>query len=193
MLIPPRSAFRRMLTIGVAAVFLAGTAPAAVIEGVEFADRRRAGDTELILQGTGLLRYRVIFKGYVAGLYLGEDLPAAAVLHDVPRRLEISYFWAIDAEDFAEATHEGIARNVDEATFESLRERIEQINSLYEDVEPGDRYALTYLPGRGTELSKNDVSIGRIAGADFASALFAIWLGKNPLDRGLRDQLLGPR
>lgn len=192
MLIPQRSALRRMTAL-VVTVGFASASHAAEIEGVEFVDRVHAGDTELILQGTGLLRYRVVFKGYVAGLYLGEESEPGSVLADTPRRLEISYFWAIDAEDFADATIEGIARNVDDATFESLRDRIDQINALYEDVEPGDRYALTYLPGKGTELSKNDVSIGRIRGADFAAALFDIWLGEEPLDRGLRDTLLGGR
>jgi len=193
MLIAARDALRRTTALVAATLVLAGGSQAAEIEGVEFAERVRAGDTELVLHGTGLLRYRVVFKGYVAGLYLGEESTTDAVLSSAPRRLEISYFWAIDAEDFAEATIEGISRNVDDATFESLRDRIDQINALYEDVEPGDRYALTYVPGRGTELSKNDLPIGRIRGSDFAAALFAIWLGEEPLDRGLRDTLLDGR
>ena len=45
---------------------------------------------------------------------------------------------------------------MDESTFESLRDRIERINALYADVEPGDRYSLTYAPGVGTELALND-------------------------------------
>jgi hypothetical protein len=184
---------RAIVSVAILFAATAATAEGAEIEGVEFADRRRAGDTQLILHGTGLLRYKIVFKGYVAGLYLGEGVSPESVLSDAPRRLGISYFWSIDAEDFAEATRDGIARNVDAATYESLRERIDEINGLYEDVEPGDRYALTYLPGRGTVLSKNDVAMGSIGGADFASALFSIWLGKEPLDRGLRDQLLDRR
>jgi len=176
-----------------ASVCVAAPGLGAEIEGVAFDERHDLGDTELVLHGTGLLRYRVVFKGYVAALYLGEEAQPASVLDDVPRRLEISYFWSIGADDFAEATVEGISRNVDDATFRQLRDRIERLNRLYEDVEPGDRYALTYVPGRGTELSKNGVAKGRIPGADFAEAVFAIWLGENPLDVSLRDQLLGGR
>lgn len=32
---------------------------------------------------------------------------------------------------------------------------------------------------------------GTIAGVDFATALFAMWLGANPVDDGLKDGLLG--
>ena len=65
-----------------------------------------------------------------------------------------------------------------------------KIDALYQDVEPGDRYALTYVPGAGTELAKNGEPLGVIPGADFASAYFAIWLGDDPIDASLRDQLL---
>jgi hypothetical protein len=143
------------------------------------------------------MRYRVFIKGYVAALYLaesvGEEAVASAVLADVPRRLEIEYFWAIPAEKFAEATLEGIARNTDRVTFERLRPRIDRLNALYEDVEAGDRYSLTYAPAVGTELARNGRRLGVVEGADFAAALFAIWLGDRPLDESLRRQLLASR
>jgi hypothetical protein len=186
---------REPIAIGLAAVFCLGQElRAAEIEGVRFDDRVSVGDAELRLRGTGLLRYRYLLKGYVAALYLGESFEGEAtptsVLVDVPRRLEIEYFWSIRAEAFAEITRDGIARNVDEQTFSSLRERIEQLNALYRDVGPGDRYSLTYLPGIGTELALNGEPRGRIAGADFSSALFALWLGASALDASLRQQLL---
>jgi hypothetical protein len=163
---------------GLAVVCFSGNAGAAEIEGVCFSDTLTVGDTQLRLHGTGLLRYRVLIKGYVAALYLadsfGEGVTPTTVLADAPRRLEIEYYWAIPAEGFAEATVEGIARHTDRETFERLRERIDRLNSTYEDVEPGDRYALTYLPGVGTELARNGRSLGVIEGADFSSALFAI-------------------
>lgn len=47
---------------------------AAEIKGVSFADHYRAGETTLVLTGTGLLRYRIFIKAYVAVLYLGEGV-----------------------------------------------------------------------------------------------------------------------
>jgi hypothetical protein len=53
-----------------------------------------------------------------------------------------------------------------------LRPRLEQINALYAGVEPGDRYALTYVSGLGTEVARNGQSKGVIPGADFAVLIF---------------------
>ena len=184
----------RAIAIGMSVVCFSGNAGSAQIEGVHFPDTLTAGDTQLRLHGTGLLRYRVFIKGYVAALYLADSFDEKAtpttVLADVPRRLEIEYFWAIPAAGFAEATVDGIVQNTDRETFEILRDRIERLNALYEDVEPGDRYALTYVPGAGTELSRNGRSLGVIEGEDFSSALFSIWLGERAIDDSLRRQLL---
>ena len=187
--------FRKLIAAGLAAACLSEqSARAAEVEGVGFVDRLSVGSSELRLHGTGLLRYRVFIKGYVAALYLDESFGGEAtsrsVLADVPRRLEIEYFWAIPANKFATATVEGVSRSTDPATFERLRHRIDQINMLYEDIEPGDRYALTYVPGVGTELALNGRRLGVLEGADFSAALFAIWVGDEPLDESLRRQLL---
>ncbi len=165
----------------------------AEIEGVRFPQQLQMGEAQLQLRGAGLLRYRSVFKAYVAALYLDEATQADEVLGEVPRHLEIEYFWSIPAERFAEATIEGISRNVDAAALEELKSRIARFNQLYVDIEPGDRYSLSYLPGRGTELGLNGRPMGVVPGADFAAALFAIWLGPNPLSDGLRRELLAKR
>ena len=146
-------------------------AAAAELEGVRFAERRQVGDASLELNCVGLLRYKYVIKAYVAALYLGSGVAPSDVLGDVPKRLEISYFWNLDAE-----------------TRVKLRPRLDRINAL--NVKPGDRYALTYIPGVGTELSLNEQRKGVIPGADFANAYFRIWLGEQPIDTSFRDRLL---
>ena len=173
--------------------FSLGTAAgAATIEGVTFADRYQAGTTTLTLNNVGLLRYRVIFKGYVAALYLGEGVRPEQVLTDVPKRLELEYFWSIAGPDFSKAAEKILADNFPAAQITSFRSRLDRLNTLYENVKPGDRYALTYIPGVGTELALNGKPKGVIEGADFAAAYFAIWLGAKPLDASLKAQLLTP-
>ncbi len=166
---------------------------AAEIEGVQFAEQYQRGDVTLALHCVGLLRYKVLFKGYVAGLYLDAGVAAQEALTDVPKRLELSYFWGIKGSAFGKAGDEVLARNVDPNTLTQLRPRLEQMNALYETVSPGDRYALTYVPGLGTELALNGRSKGIIPGADFAAAYFRIWLGDQSIDPALRDQLLACR
>jgi hypothetical protein len=185
---------KRRLAAGLAlaALVAAGTAGAAEIEGVAFADRLTVGRTSLGLRGTGLLR-KFLIKGYVAALYMADDVPSASVLSNVPKRLEIEYFRSVSADAFAKAGDQYVARNVDAPALMRLRPRLDQLNTLYRDVEPGDRYSLTYVPGWGTELSLNGEPLGRVPGADFAAAVFSIWLGEDPMDEPLKRRLLTPR
>ena len=163
---------------------------AAAVAGVKFADHYEWNGTRLHLNGMGVLRYRIFIKGYVAAFYLGEGIDPDQALDDVPRRLEIEYLWSIPAEAFARTTVEQISRNVDSATLTRLRSSIDRLNTLYADVQPGDRYSLTYVPGVGTELALNGEPKGLIEGAELSAALFAIWIGRRPLDETLREQLL---
>jgi hypothetical protein len=185
----------RVRRIIVGALFIASMAvqasAAAELEGVDFADQVRAGDVTMRLRCVGLLRYKLFIKAYVAALYLGDGAAEADVLADVPKRLELSYFWSLSGADFGKAGDQILAQNVDAQTLSALRPRLARINALYRDVKPGDRYSLTYVPGSGTELALNGTRLGVIDGADFAAAYFRIWLGDMPIDTRLRDQLLG--
>ena len=162
---------------------------AVTIEDVTFEDTYDAGRTTLVLHGAGVLR-RFVWKGYAAALYLEEGATPETVLSDTPKRLELQYFRSIKGPDFGIAADKVLAKNFPEEMIAPLRERLDRINRYYRDVKPGDRYALTYLPRRGTELSYNGKALVLIEGADFASAYFAIWLGKNPIDKALKDQLI---
>ena len=160
------------------------------IEGINFDDRYTVADTSLRLRGTGLLRVMVFAKIYVAALYLPEDYPSKQALSDVPKRLEVEYLRSIAGKDFGLATNKKISENVDPQTFKRLQPRLDYHNSLYQDVQAGDRYALTYIPGKGTELTLNGEPKGTIEGADFAAALFSIWLGPQPISESLKKDLL---
>jgi hypothetical protein len=161
------------------------------ISGVRFDESIVVGNTLFKLKNVGLLRYKMVFKGYVAALYLGEEFSIKDVLQDVPKRLELSYFWSISAEDFGKAADKVLRKNESDLLLEKLGSRLKKLNKAYLDVKPNDRYALTYIPGKGTELTLNSTPLVTIIGSDFARAYFAIWLGKQPLDKGLRDTLLG--
>jgi len=162
----------------------------AEIEGVFFKDTYKLPDRLLTVRGTGLYRHLGFIKAYVGALYVAEGRATQAVLSDVAKRLEVEYFHAIEGEDFGAATNKVIGRNIDSETLEKLRPRIEKHNAMYKDVQPGDRYALTYIPGKGTELALNGEPIGLIEGADFAAALFGMWLGAQPMNKAFKRQLM---
>ena len=163
----------------------------AEIEGIRFEKTYEADGVKLRIQGTGLLKYLGFIKAYVGALYLEEGSSIKDVLSDKPIRLEVEYFHALKGEDFGITTNKVITRNTDAQTLNRIRPQIDYHNSLYEDVQPGDRYSLTYIPGRGTELALNGKPKGIIKGAEFASALFSMWLGEFPMNKPFKEQLLG--
>lgn len=157
-----------------------------------FADHQQVGNLRLVINNVGLLRYRVVFKGYVAALYLGDDVRPEEELTDTCRSAwSYSTSGRLQGADFGRAADEILEQNFSSEFIATLRARLQRLHVLYENVKPRDRYALTYIPGVGTELALNGVPKGTIEGADFAAAYFAIWLGEKPIDASLKTQLQG--
>jgi len=168
-------------------------ASALTVENIAFADSTTIGGRPVPLRNAALLRYLRIIKVYVAALYLPEGVRAEEVLSDVPKRLELSYLVAIKGPDFHKGAAPVLERNQAPAELARLQGRLDRINAAYKDVTSGDRYSLTYLPGRGTELALNGTPLVVIEGADFAAAYFGIWLGREPIDDKLKRDLLKGR
>ena len=186
--LPARSA---RYVLALLTVFLVASARSATIEGVRFDESWRVDGSSLILVGTGLQRYMFVYKVCVAGLYLPEGTRPADALTDVSKRLEIQYFHKIKAEQFATLTRRGVRENATASEFRQVKARLAQFNAAYRNVKPRDRYALTYRPGKGSTLSLNGRDLITIQGADFARALYAVWLGGEPVTDGLKSGLLG--
>ena len=172
-----------------ALLFFPSPARALTVENVTFADSTAIGGKQVPLRNAALLRYLKIIKAYMAALYLPEGVKAEEVLSDVPKRLELNYLVSIKGQDFGKGAAPTLERNKTPAELAKLQSRIDRINTTYKDVKPGDRYALTYLPGRGTELALNGAPLIVIEGADFAAAYFGIWLGREPIDDKLKRDL----
>ncbi len=173
--------------------FLPAPAHALTVEKVIFADSTTIGGKMVPLRNAALLRYLKFIKAYVAALYLPEGVKPEDVLTDVPKRLEINYLVSIKGPDFGKGAAPTLERNQTPAELAKLQGRIDRLNATYKDVKPGDRYALTYLPGRGTELALNGTPLIVIEGADFAAAYFGIWLGRESIDDNLKRGLLKGR
>ena len=145
----------------------------------------------LSLTGVGVLKYLGFIRIYNGAFYLPQGVEGKDALLDVPKRLEVEYLRSFKAEDFGTATIAGMRKNVDPDTFTRLESRIDEHNRLYPDIQNGDRVSLTYIPSVGTEVAVNGVVKGIISGADFAKALFSLWLGDKPFDASFKRALLG--
>ncbi|MFC2991670.1 chalcone isomerase family protein [Halomonas tibetensis] len=159
------------------------------VKGATFAtELEEAGQTYRLI-GHGLFRY-MIWTAYAGAYYQADNRPEPAPLSAVPRRLELEYFHAIEADDFAAATRDSVRERLGESTYRDLLPGLNAFNRAYRSVKPGDRYAMTW-DGDALFLALNGEGLYRGDDPALASALFGIWLGDNPLRNDFRDALLG--
>ena len=176
------AAFLLCLSRAVSAGEIAGVTlpPTASVEG-----------KTLKLNGTGL-RKKMVFKVYVAGLYVetpSKD-PAALVSSEQVKQMRLSILRGLKGKQVADAISEGFEKN-SKAQLPALRARLDRLYGMIPDVSEGDEITLTYVPAKGTLVAVKGVEKGIIEGKDFADALFSVWLGDNPVQEDLKKSLLG--
>ena len=166
---------RACLLLSVLLLCLAGLpARAAVSVGdVLFERQWGTGNTELTLAGVGEFNW-LFFQVAVGALYLPAGVSYAQWTPAASKRLELAYLHKVSADDFVASATEGLRDNLSEQQWDALQSRIDTLHRAYRSVAPGDRYALTFVPGLGTELALNGESLVRIPGDDFAEAYFTI-------------------
>lgn len=173
------------LALSVAAPAIAGE-----VAGVKMPDSTTVEGKTLHLNGVGL-RKKLMFKVYVAGLYLETPTKdaAAVISSDQVKQMQLSILRSLKGSQVAEAISEGFEKN-SKSQMGTLKARLDKLNGMIPNVAEGDQILLTYLPGKGTVVSVKGMERGVIEGKDFADALFAVWLGPNPVQEDLKKELL---
>ena len=188
-----RIILKRLFVAGATLALLNVSAYSAEIKNVQFDDQVVTNDIELHLKGIAVLKWAMLFDVYAGAFYLPEDIPGSKWTDDVPKKLELSYFREIKAKGFGDASDKILKDSLSEEEYGALAERLTVFYGFFQDVRPGDRYSINYLPGKGTELRLNGNVVGSVPGHDFAVAYFGIWLGEKPIKKSFRDKLLGAR
>ena len=171
------------------------------IAGVHFAESVTIGTAAAQLNGAGL---RSLFgiKAYAIGIYLPQRIDRLEAILRQPgaKRIQIVNLFDLSADILAVTLAKGMRRNLSEAEFAELRERIDLLRAAVHatgKAASGSLIQLDWLPagsGHGgvTRLSVNALPRGEdIPGEDFYQALLKVWLGEKVNDARLRDALLG--
>jgi len=177
-----------------AALLAAPVSNAAEVAGVRLDDRIQIGSGELLLNGAGL-RSRLMFKVYVAGLYLpAKSDSAAAILNATgPRRMVLRMLRDVDADTLFGALRDGLRDNVGEPELAALQAPIGQFAKIFETVgntRSGDTVTLDFTAD-GIAVALNGNARGRVADERLARALLRVWLGDKPVEPSLKKALLG--
>lgn len=170
-----------------AAPILAGT-----LAGITLPDSMDVNGQQLVLNGMAL-RKKVVFKVYVAGLYLpskeqsGEKILAA----DGPRCTVMHFLRSVSPNQVNEAWYDGLEANTPNHSAQ-LKQQFDQLAALMEGLKSGDKLVFTYIPGTGTEVKVKGKVKGTLGDKAFADALFSCWIGKKPgPGEGFKKGLLG--
>lgn len=174
-------------------MLVAASAGAVTVNGVELRETLRSGDQSLDLNGAGV-RSKFFIKLYVAALYLPErssdagailsaDEPQAIALHVTSGR--------INSDNMTEATLEGFEKSTG-GNLAPIQDEVDQLLSVFADeISEGDVFDLVYVPGEGVRVIKNGETGDTIGDRAFKEALFGIWLGDEPAQGSLKDDMLG--
>jgi hypothetical protein len=187
-----REVVMRRVVVLVFLALLARPSAAGKLAGVTMPDSVVVEGKPLVLNGMGI-RKATIFrvKVYVAGLYVetrshsGEEI----IRSEQVKRYDVVLLRDVDRDDIIGVFWKGLQRNG--ADMAKIKGRFDQFARWMSDFAERDTISLVYVPGRGVTVTLKGQVKGTIGGADFASALFAIWLGPDPADDDLKDALLG--
>ncbi len=164
----------------------------ASLSAAAWPDQIQVGQTPLTLRGSERFSW-LWYKVYDVALHLPSTATREQALGEVPRRITFRYLRGFSAEDLAKATSKTIAERRGSAPSPEIDAGLAAINAMWPTVVIGDELTLTYTPGVGTTVARNDAVLGTVAGASFSSVLFSIWIGAKPIDDDLRDGLLGKK
>lgn len=166
------------------------------INGIQVPDSATVAGTNLALNGAGT-RVRMVFKVYVAALYLGtkatkaQDVTAQAG----PKRLSVTMVRDLDAADMNKALMTGIENNMGKEALTSLATPLARMGQIFTDQKKlvvGDSFLIDWVPGKGTVITVKGVVQGEpFKEPEFFNALMSVWLGASPADDKLKEALLG--
>jgi hypothetical protein len=184
---------RRVRCAALALLLFAAPAFALDVGGVKLDDKTAVGGQELVLNGAGI-RTRVMFKVYVASLYLpakANDL--ASVLAKAPRRIQMNLLRTLSPDQLVDALNDGLKENNSESELAAVKAQADQLMGImrsFGEAKEGNVVTLDFVDG-ATAVGFNGAPRGTIPGEPFNRALTRIWLGDKPVQADLKKALLG--
>ena len=186
------------LPAAVLVLFVSVGAGAIEVAGVKLDDGTEVAGSKLLLNGAGV-RYKAVFKVYVAGLYLSRkaDTPEAVTAAPGPKRIRVTMLRDIDSAELGKLFSRGMQDNMDKSTFSKLIPGVLRMSNIFSEIKKlntGDTFTVDWVPGSGTVITvKGKVQGEPFKEPEFFNALMSIWLGHSPADWQLKEQLLGQK
>ncbi len=150
------------------------------------------GDTELMLNGAGTRD-----KLYAMALYLDLDFDLddledgnKVADKDATMAITLKLTSSMADDDLKKIIRNGLERATDGNSY-VLEDQIRDfINLIPDEVKKFDIFRILHKKGGEISVFKNKTLLGKMNSLDFKKALFKIWLGENPVEVELKEDLL---
>ncbi len=194
MLFRPEVIMRHLFALALCALLAAAPLCAAELEGVTMANEVTVDGKTLKLNGLGLREASLLkVDVYVGGLYLEEPSsdPDAILDSDQMKRIHMYFVYKkVDRKKLVKAWEEGLEANVPNG-LTTYAAQLAQLNGWMETLVKGDTMTFTEVPGKGLVVEVKGEKKGVVGDERFAGDFWAIWLGPEPPNEGLKKGMLG--
>ena len=184
--------FKYLFSISIVLSFFTVNAQTKKIEDVEFNSVQEINGEETVLNGGGLREKYGFMDLYVGGLYINKKSSDADMIIMADENMGIRIVIVsglVTRERFIEALEEGFVNTTAGKSSPSDLDKFKKF--LSDPFIEGDEIILNYHKGEAVHLYKNNKERGTFEGLEFKQALFGIWLGGNPADDSLKEEMLG--
>ena len=166
------------------------------ISGVALPGTMQAGASSLLLNGGGV-RVKFFMDIYVAGLYLSAKNNNGDAVAKANEAMGVKIHIVsglVTSDKMIDAIKEGFKKSTGDK-LTPLQARIDKFVKVFslEPIVKGNEFDITYNPTDGVKIAKGGKTLETIAGLDFKTALWGIWLGNEPVDKNLKAGMLGTK
>ena len=175
----------------IAVLALATDASARNVEGFNLPDTLQLGGQSLKLVGAGV-RTKWFVNVYVMGVYQKSSGRSASKLinSNEPKYLWLHMMRGIGGGKMRSAIDDGLEANASDEVRGRLASDIGKLKAAFPGkIKKGLDIGFWYRPGKGTTLRFNGRDKLSVAGKDFMKAVWSIWFGRRPADKGLKKSI----
>ncbi|OCB74355.1 chalcone isomerase family protein [Flavobacterium crassostreae] len=169
-----------------------------VVNGVEIPRTLEFKEKKMALNGIGQ-RSKFFKDLYIQALYLTQlsQDPKQILASETEMAITLHITSGlISSKKLSKALAKGMEKSVGKVGIRRFRNELRELKDLLstEETKVGDVFELTFNPlDASIWINKNNDYKGKITGLEFKKAFFGIWLSEDPVDKDLKNDLLGIR
>jgi hypothetical protein len=150
-------------------------------------------DSNLDLFGVGVRKF-LWMDMYVGAVFLSDEKAKPKEIiqanENMGMRLHILSS-LVSNKRIIKAIEDGFQKSTN-GNLTEYQSRIDRMISFFDgEIAPGDVIDMVYTKNGVTQVFLNEKKLGEIKGLDFKKALFGVWLSNDPIDKSLKQQMLG--